>query len=58
MSKIKVKKIEDPNTEVPIHSAFDRIEAIKAEISGFTTAPHLAEVEVFDMWGDSSAETS
>lgn len=57
MSRLKIKKIDDPDTDVPVHNTMDRIEAIKAEISSYTSAPHLAEVEVFDMWEDISGDS-
>lgn len=52
-TKIKIKKIEDPNTEVAINSESHLISEIKDEVkSCFSTTPELAEAPVIEMWED------
>lgn len=48
--KIKIKKIPDPNTSVPVNSENHRIEQIKNEIIGCNTEFETCEVPVLDMW--------
>jgi hypothetical protein len=50
--EIKVNKIEDPNTRVPINNEEHKIEHIKAEFAKCKTNPQVCEVEVFNMWSD------
>lgn len=50
--EIKVNKIEDPNTRVPINNEEHKIEHIKAEFAKCKTNQQVCEVEIFDMWSD------
>jgi hypothetical protein len=50
--KLKIKKLADPNTKVPVNSDLHRIEQIKSEISLCTAQAETCEVEVLDMWAD------
>jgi len=48
--KIKIKKIPDPNTDVPVNSENHRIEQIKQEIINCKTELATCKVRVIDMW--------
>jgi hypothetical protein len=50
--KIKLTKINDKNTKVPVNSDLHRIEQIKSEISLCKAQTATCEVEVLDMWAD------
>lgn len=50
--EIKINKIEDPDTSVPINNEEHKIEHIKAEFARCRAKPPICEVEVFDMWSD------
>jgi hypothetical protein len=54
-TKIQVKRIEDPDTEVSINSPEHLISEIKKEISDCTTIEkELAQAEVIEMCGNDS----
>ncbi|MFA7244287.1 MAG: hypothetical protein WC080_03320 [Patescibacteria group bacterium] len=50
--KLKVNKIEDTKTKIPVNSNFHRIEQIKTEIANCPKEVAICQVEVFDMWND------
>lgn len=54
-TKIKVKKIEDSQTNVCVNSPNHRIEEIKQEIQDCFVADELSlnQAEVFEMWESS-----
>lgn len=54
--KIKIHKIEDQNTKVPINSDAHRIEEIKNEIADCSPDAEICKVEVVDMWADMPEE--
>jgi len=49
--KVKIQKINDPDTTVEINSPAHRIDQIKSEILRCGTK-ELCEVPVYDMWND------
>lgn len=50
--KVKIKKINDPNTKVEINSPENRIEQIKSQLMECNPQKELCEVSVYDMWED------
>lgn len=50
--KVKIKKINDPNTDVAINSPANRIEQIKSQLVNCNPQTELCEVNVYDMWED------
>lgn len=50
--EIEIKKIQDPNIQVPINHEEHKIESIKAELAKCEVTPTACEVEVMDMWDD------
>ncbi len=51
MTKIKIKEIKDPKTNVKINDGMHRIEEIKASITSCRNND-CYKVEVMDMWED------
>ena len=49
-TKVKIKKIEDTVSNVPINSPEHRIEEIKREIIEGSDDEDTMKVEVFEMW--------
>ena len=52
--KIKVRKIIDKSTQVPINSAISTINRIKKEFASTANEPEMCEVPVLDMWEENS----
>ncbi len=50
--KIKIKKITDPDTDVPVNSENHRINQIKQEIIDCRAELEPCKVPVVDMWED------
>ena len=52
--EIKIKKINDPDTNVPVNKGEHEIRHIKAEFARCKADPPICQVEVFDMWSELS----
>lgn len=49
-TKIKVKKINDPDTDVTVNSGEHRIDEIKREIAECAGCQTFVKAEVVEMW--------